>query len=510
MNAANYANMTNSVLPMTIGRGIRTAALRNPRKTAIYCDGERLRYWELKLRIEKVTAAAATSGFKPGSNVTLLAPNCLEYIEVVAGLGDAGVVVVTANSHTKAAELRALLIDSQSHAIFVHPACEEIARAASIISDDRVYVLGSSYDKWRDSAVCSVDIQAVSDESSFAISYTSGTTGQPKGIMLSHRSRALSFLAAAAEYGCYGADDHSIAVAPLYHGGGFIFGVAPLFTGGCCTILSSFDPERLLHDLEVSNATNIFVVPTHVSALFALPSATLNRRQFPALKTIISNAAPLPQPAKEKMVAYFGEGVLYECYGSTEAGIVCNIRPADILRKPDSVGQPFPYTEVAILNEDGQQLTAGDKGSVYSRSPYLFNGYWNKPDETAQAWCNGWVTAGDLGWQDEDGFLYIDGRAKDMIITGGVNVYPREVENELLAFEGVSEAAVVGVPDEHWGERVVAFLVSEHPELDLAALGAHCKAQLSNFKIPKEYRIIKELPRNPTGKLLRRVLRDQL
>jgi long-chain acyl-CoA synthetase len=349
----------------------------------------------------------------------------------------------------------------------------------------------------------------VSDESSFAISYTSGTTGQPKGIMLSHRSRALSFLAAAAEYGCYGPEDHAIAVAPLYHGGGFVFGVAPLFTGGCCTILSSFDPERLLHYLEVTHATNIFVVPTHVSAVFALPSTTLNRHRFPALKTIISNAAPLPQSAKEQMVAYFGEGILYECYGSTEAGIVTNIRPTDILRKPDSVGQPFPCTEIAILDNDGQPVPAGDKGHVYSRSPYLFNGYWNKPDETAQVWRNGWVTAGDLGRQDEDGFLYIEGRAKDMIITGGINVYPKEIENVLTTFAGISEAAVVGIPDAHWGERVVAFLVSDQSEPDLAALGTHCKAQLSNFKIPKEYRIVDDLPRNPTGKLLRRVLREQ-
>lgn len=493
---------------LTIGRGIRITAARAPTKTAIHCDGVALTYGELSARIFRVAQAALASRLGPGTNVTLLAPNCLEYVEIVAGLSDVGIVVVTANAHMTSSELNAILADSDSHALFVHPMCANVAASSDASNRGPVFSIGSSYEQWRDQHHDVLPLPVVADDSTFAISYTSGTTGEPKGIMLSHRSRTLTFLAMAAEYGCYGPDDHGLAVAPLYHGGGFAFGVAPLFTGGCCTILSSFDPEQLLSRLEATQATSVFVVPTHVNALFALPEATRARYRYPHLKTVISNAAPLPQSAKEQLVAYFGEGRLFECYGSTEAGIVSNIRPLDVLRKRDSVGLPFPYTEIAIFDDDGCPVAAGEKGVVYSRSPYLFNGYWKRPKETAAVWHEDWLTAGDLGRQDEEGFLYIEGRAKDMIISGGVNIYPKEVETVIESFPGVTEAVVVGVPDPHWGERVVAFVVGED-NVDIVALEAHCRAELSNFKVPKEYRIVDSVPRNPTGKLLRRVLRDE-
>ncbi len=494
---------------LTVGRGIRITAARAPTKAALHCDGVALTYAELSARISRVAQAALASRLGPGTNVTLLAPNCLEYIEIVAGLSDVGIVVVTANAHMTSVELNAILADSDSRALFVHPACADVAASSDASIRGPVLSIGSSYDQWRDKDHDALPLPMVADDSTFAISYTSGTTGKPKGIMLSHRSRILTFLGMAAEYGCYGPEDHGLAVAPLYHGGGFAFGVAPLFSGGCCTILSSFDPEQLLSELEATCATSVFVVPTHVSALFSLPDSTRARYRYPHLKTVISNAAPLPQSAKEQLVAYFGEGRLFECYGSTEACIVSNIRPGDVLRKRDSVGLPFPLTEIAILGDDGCPVAAGDKGVVYSRSPYLFNGYWNHPEETAAAWHEDWVTAGDLGRQDEEGFLYIEGRAKDMIISGGVNIYPKEVETVLERLPGVTEAVVVGAPDAHWGERVVAFVVGKG-DIDIVALEAHCRAELSNFKVPKEYRIVDSVPRNPTGKLLRRVLRDEI
>ena len=496
---------------LTIGRGIRNSAARAPAKIAIRCDGVSLPYGELSARILRVAQAALASGLGPGDNVTLLAPNCLEYVEIVAGLSDVGVVVVTANSHMTSSELNAILTDSDSRALFVHPVCADVAAGSDAANRGPVFSIGSSYEQWRDQRYDVLPLPVIADDSTFAISYTSGTTGKPKGIMLSHRSRTLTFLAMAVEYGCYGPDDHGLAVAPLYHGGGFAFGVVPLFTGGCCTMLSSFDPEQLLRELEATQATSVFVVPTHVSALFALPEATRARYRFPHLKTVISNAAPLPQSAKEQLVDYFGEGKLFECYGSTEACIVSNIRPGDVLRKRDSVGLPFPYTEISILDDDGHPVTPGDSGVVYSRSPYLFNGYWKYPEETAAAWHEDWVTAGDLGRQDEEGFLYIEGRAKDMIISGGVNIYPKEVETVIERFPGVAEAVVVGAPDPHWGERVVAFVVGKgKAEVDIVALEAHCRTDLSNFKVPKEYRLVDSVPRNPTGKLLRRILRDEL
>ncbi len=496
-------------LAVTLGGGLRAAAGRAPQKVAIHCEGAALRYGELAARIGRVARAAAAMGLPPGAHVVWMAPNCLEYVEVVAGFAEAGFAVVTASPHLTAPELADILEDSEARAIVVHPACEEVARsAADGIAPGRLLVVGASYERWRDAAHEGVALPAVPEAATFAISYTSGTTGRPKGVMLSHRSRVLTFLAMAAEYGCYGPDDRAVAVAPLYHGGGFAFGVAPLFFGGACTVLPRFEPETLLRTLAACDATNVFVVPTHVAAVFALPAAVRDAHRFPALRTIISNAAPLAQSAKEEIVAHFGEGLLFECYGSTEAGIVSNLRPADQLRKVQCVGQPFPCTEIAVLDDAGKPVAPGQAGEVYSRSPYLYNGYWRRAEETAASRRGEWVSAGDLGHLDEDGYLYIQGRSKDMILSGGINLYPREIEEVVTRHPGIREAVVVGVPDPHWGERVVAFVVA--PEgLDRDAIERHCRDQLAGFKVPKEFHTVESVPRNPAGKLLRRVLREE-
>jgi long-chain acyl-CoA synthetase len=493
---------------LTLINGLLRAAGRDPEHPAIVCEGRSIRYGELGERIRRVAAAASALGLAPGSHVTLLAPNCLEYVELVAGLSGAGLAVVTANPHLTPTELRAILGDSESQALFVHPHCEEAAREAGVIDLEHVFVIGSSYDAWREKARADATLPKVSEEATFAISYTSGTTGKPKGVMLSHRSRTLTFMAMAGEYGCFGPTDHTVATAPLYHGGGFAYGVAPLLFGGTVTITPKFEPEELLATLEATRASNVFVVPTHVSALFALPKSTLDRRPLADLRVMISNAAPLPQRDKERIVAQWGPGRLFEAYGSTEGGIVSNLRPPDQLRKRDCVGLPFPWTEIGIFDEAGERLPTGETGELYTRSPYHFNGYWKQPEASAAIRRGEWLTAGDLGRIDDEGYLYIVGRSKDMIISGGVNIIPAEVEAALAEFPGIVESAVVGIPDPHWGERVVACVVSEGA-LDQAALDGHCRENLARFKVPKNFLLVPELPRNPTGKLLRRVLREQ-
>jgi len=494
---------------LTLASALLRAAGRNPEKVALICDGEELRYRTLADNIQRVAAAAAGLGLPPRANLTLLAPNCLEYVELVAGLSGAGHPVVTANPHLTAPELRKILEDSESAALFVHPACEEVAREASAGQASFQVVLGDAYAAWR-STGNPTPLPEVPETETFAISYTSGTTGAPKGVMLSHRSRVLTFLAMSATYGCYGPDDHAVATAPLYHGGGFAFGVAPLVTGGTVTVMPKFEPELLLRTLRDSAATNVFVVPTHVSALFQLPRSVLRGYSLPQLRAIISNAAPLPQASKEQLVDHFGEGLLYECYGSTEGGIVSNLPPEDQLRKRDCVGLPFPCTEIAILDEEGRPTPRETPGQVYTRSPYLFNGYWKRPEETAAIMRGDWLTAGDLGRFDSEGYLYIEGRSKDMIITGGVNVYPSEIEHVLEALSGIAEAVVVGVPDDYWGERVVACVRATGEPVETAALEKHCEERLAKFKRPKEFRFVDDFPRNPTGKLLRRVLRQEI
>jgi acyl-CoA synthetase (AMP-forming)/AMP-acid ligase II len=256
--------------------------------------------------------------------------------------------------------------------------------------------------------------------------------------------------------------------------------------------------------------TGVFLVPTHFQAIFGLERAVLDahRGRARALRTIMSNAAALPQAVKEKIVDYWGEGRLHETYGSTEAGIVTNLRPADQLLRRQSVGPAFALNHVRLLDDTGREVPRGEVGELHSRSPYLFDGYWNKPDETAACLKEGWVTAGDLARQDEDGYYYIVDRKKDMVVTGGFNVYPREIEEVLHAHPAVREAAVIGRPDAYFGEALRAFVVFRSGlEASAADLEAHCRAQLAGYKVPKDFLPIASLPRNAGGKVLKTALR---
>ncbi|MCC7411173.1 MAG: AMP-binding protein [Gammaproteobacteria bacterium] len=498
-------------LPLTIGAGLRTAVRRHPDKVALSLGPRELRYGALGERINRVANAAGAMGLAPGAHVVLIAPNCIEYLELVAGLADAGLAAVTANPHLTMPELAAICDDAQAQAIICHDSLEEQVRAINAVPAERIVTIGRDYEAWRDRGSSDPAGPVIDEHATFAISYTSGTTGRPKGVLLSHRSRVLTFFAMAVEYGCYGPDDLTLALAPMYHGAGFAFACAPLYFGGTTRILAKFDPERTLHELQDSAATSVFMVPTHFHALFALPEAVRAAHRYPALKTIISNAAPLAQPMKERIVDYFGEGLLFEAYGSTEGGIVSNLRPVDQLRKLQCVGLPFPCTEIRILGEDGAPVAPGTPGEVWSRSAYLFNGYWRQPEATAEATRDGWLSVGDLGRLDSEGYLYIEGRKKDMIISGGINVYPREIEELLQTHPAVHEAAVVGIADPQWGEAVVACIVRRpDASVDGAELERLCRERLAKFKVPKSFRFVDEIPRNPSGKVVKRMLREGL
>jgi long-chain acyl-CoA synthetase len=296
----------------------------------------------------------------------------------------------------------------------------------------------------------------------------------------------------------------------MAHGAGFAFIMASLYFGGSVDVLPKFDPELVVSKLASAPFTGVFMVPTHFQAVFALERVVLERHRngARALRTIMSNAAALPQAVKEKIVAYWGDGRLHETYGSTEAGIVTNLRPPFQLTKPGSVGPAFALNRVRLLDAVGADVPPGEVGELFSTSPYLFDGYWNQPVETAAAVRDGWVTAGDLARIDADGFVYIVDRKNDKVVTGGMNVYPREIEEVLHRHPAVLEAAVVGVPDEHWGEALVAFVVPR-PGTNVrpAELQAHCRSTLAGYKVPKSYREIGRLPRNAGGKVLKKELR---
>lgn len=490
---------------LTIGRGIRCAAVAAPGKIALAdTDGNNFTYFELVARMDGVGRLAARHELKARDVVALIAPNRMEYPEIVAGLSERGIVVATLNPALAPGELAMIFDDCQPRLV--------IAAKDVTLPDDapQTIRLGSEFE----AAISGDEIVPIpcdlDETDNFAIAYTSGTTGKPKGVLLPHRSRCLMFGAMAVEYGCFGRDDHFLALAPMCHGAGLAFALAPIYNGGRCTIARSAKPEAILSALDTFRPNGIFVVPTHLHRIFSAERALLDRyRGKHSLRTIISNAAALPPALKEAAVAYFGDGLLHETYGSTEGGIVTNIRPQNLLRKPRAVGHAFSAIEIELRCEDGSIAAANEPGELFCRGPYAFNGYLNRPEETAATIIDGWVTVGDMAVRDEDGFITITDRKKDMVVTGGMNVFPREVEVVIEAMDGVAECAIVGQDDPLWGEALHAFVVPAgiNPPTERAIIET-CQNALANYKAPKAVTFIDQLPRNATGKLMKKDLRE--
>lgn len=498
-----------SYLPLTIETGVRTAQRRTPNKIALGQGDRQLSYTQLVARFDQVsTGAAEDLGLKKGDHAALFAPNCLEFIEIVCGLAAIGCPAAMVPPGVTAPEVAHICNDSGAKVLFVHEVFEDVARAADLETVERFIVIGKDYDDWRDKAKPVEPKVPLEEWDVFCIPYTSGTTGKPKGCLLPHRSRTSAFYNMAVEFGCYSPDDRALAIAPLFHGAGFAFAMAPIFFGGFCEILPRYDSEEVLRLVGELDLTNIFMVPTYFHRLFSLERKILDKYKPKTLHTIISNAAPLLQDTKEEIIAYFGEGLLHETYGSTEGGMITNLRPADQLRKERCVGLPYPNTRIRLLDPDGNDVAQGEVGEVYTLTTTHFNGYWGLPEATAECFKGPWLSVGDMGRQDEEGYLYLVDRKKDVIISGGVNVYPREIEEVLQTHPAVHEVAVIGIDDPEWGEAVKVVVVfgegQSVPEEDLMAF---CRGRLAKYKLPKSFTTLDVLPRNAGGKILKTELR---
>lgn len=500
---------------MNIANGIREFARARPKAIAVSDDrGRTLTYRLLNERASRIANALLDLNLNAGDRVAVILRNRLEYPEVAAGLAKAGITMVPVNPRMTATEIRYILRHSCSNAAIIEESLAPTAAGAleesgiqTVLSIDGSSI-GLPYEPVLENARSRDPLVWVDETEPFTIPYTAGTTGNPKGVLVSHRSRCLTFYCTALEWNL-GPGKHTIAVAPMYHGAGFAFAYASLHTGGSLHLMPKFDPEELLEIIQDQRPSSIFLVPTHVQMIKDLGEKVLSKYDLSKLDTVYTNAAPMPQELKVWILNRWPHIRLHELYGSTEAGIVSNLRPPDQLRKKGCVGPPWFMTEVLLLDDEGQEVETGEVGELFSRSPFLFNGYFDDEAATSAATtAKGFFSAGDLAVQDEENYLYIVDRKKDMIISGGVNVYPREIEEVLPTHPNIHDAAVIGIPDSRWGEKVAAVVVTDEQGISPEEVEDFCRRSLAGYKVPREVFLVDSIPRNTAGKVLKRELRE--
>lgn len=501
-------HVTPDLVGADIASGVMAGARNFPDKPALIFEDGCVSFGELAERIQQVAALALGElAMRPGDCAAIFAPNRPAYIELVAGLSRAGIMVATPTHRAAPEELRRILENCQAKVVF----CPDDLRdrvtdpALTVVSLD----LGYEALLRRQSLV--EPVPPADPSATFCIPYTSGTTGDPKGVMLSHQCRSHLFKTMAHHFRCLGPDDRHLCFAPLAHGGGFGFAMASIFNGGTLELLGSFDPAHVMARLASGEVSSVFMVPTHVHQILSLPEDLLRQRDGFRLNGIVVNAAPFAVALKQRAVAFFGDGIIHECYGCTEVGIATALAPEQYQAKPGSVGPAILSTEIAVRRDDRSPANPGEIGDIWVKSPTLFNGYCRNQVATAEALDGDWLLTGDMGAVDDDGYLSVMDRRKDMVISGGINVYPREIEDVLMRHESVAEVAVVGIPDSRWGERLAAVIVPQpgrQPTPD--EIITHCRRFLGGYKIPRDIYFAGELLRNPSGKVMKRGIRDQL
>ena len=476
-----------------------------PKETAIV-DAKTNKSWtyeQLHERVMKLTAIFHAKGVKKGDRVGLLSPNDISYFDFFFACMKIGAIFVPFNWRLATSELNYCLNDSAP--ILVGASPNFAAKLA--VCDHQVNTLIIEHDDYLEKEIISgfIDTETKMEEiDPLAMIYTGGTTGRPKGVILSHRSILWNALNTITSWGLT-KDDVTLTCLPMFHTGGLnVLSLPLLLVGGKVVLRSDFDPEQVMSDINKHQCTVVMLVPTMYHMI--IESETFRTTEFPSMKLFVSGGAPCPLRVYQ---AFLDKGIVFkEGYGLTEAGPNnFYIDPSDVMNKMGSVGKPMLFNEIKIVAEDSLHAGPDEVGELYVRGNHAFMYYWNRPEETEETLVDGWVRTGDLARQDADGYVYIVGRKKDMIITGGENVYPLEIEHWLESHPDISEAAVVGMPDEKWGEAVTAFIVSES-KLTPEELEAYCNEQLTRYKVPKQFIFIEELPKTDVGKVNKNLLKE--
>jgi long-chain acyl-CoA synthetase len=484
---------------LPLDRALATAA----GSCAVVCQDNRRTYAELGARCRGLAGGLRRLGLAPGDRVGVIGLNSDLYLELYLGVPAAGFVLVPVNSRLASAEMRAILADAGVSVLF---ADADYPGAADV---KQVLTLPGGYEDLI-AAAGEADLgDRVAEDDLAALFYTSGTTGAAKGAMHTHRSLVASALHFMATWP-FDRQTRWLVASPMFHTGGIIGTLATVWAGGTHVIMPRFDPDQALDLIEREAVTHTLLVPTMLAA--AADAQLARPRDVSSLRYLSHGASPISAETLRKARLAFPDAELLHVYGTTEATPITTLLPHEelILDTPRirSCGQPATGVEVRIVDSAQAEVTPGTVGDILVRSASLMAGYWQKPEATAEVMRGDWYLTGDLGYRDDEGYLYLVDRAKDMIVSGGENIYSTEVEDALASHPAVEEAAVFGVPDPRWGESVYAVVYARQP-VTAEELVAHCRQGIAGFKVPRHIELRSEpLPKSAAGKILKRELRE--
>ena len=494
---------------MNIASDLHAAAQRDPARIAVaHGDAAFARYDQLANRVARLAGGLRALGLTPGDRVAVIAKNVPHYVEALYAIWHAGLVAVPANAKLHGAELGYILDHSGARACFVSPGLDaDIAPHAPATLERMIVLGGADYDRLLAADPIPLTLREANDLA--WLFYTSGTTGRPKGAMLTHRNLAVMGEAYVGEVDPTMAGDAILHAAPMSHGSG-LYIMAHIAAGATNVVPESggFEPDEIARLVTRWPRASMFAAPTMIKRMVEAP-ADLPRDK---LRTIVWGGAPMYVEDAMKALDRFGP-CLAQIYGQGESPMTITVLPRAEVADRDhprwrerlaSAGRPFRCVDVRIAGADGRTLPTGESGEILVRGDVVMRGYWQNDAASAAALKGGYLHTGDVGAFDPDGYLALKDRSKDLIISGGSNIYPREVEEVLLQHGGVREVSVIGRPDPEWGEAVVAYVVGDAPRAELDAL---CLAHIARFKRPKDYVFVPALPKNNYGKILKTELR---
>jgi acyl-CoA synthetase (AMP-forming)/AMP-acid ligase II len=511
---------------MTAGTVLKMMAVHSPDKSGAGDKVRKMTFKEWNERSCRLANVLAKLGVKKGDRFAILAYNCVEWMEIYAASAKGGQITVPIMFRLAPPEIEYVVTHSECKAFIVAkefvPLVDSIRDRLPTVPKGNYIFFGDTqapqgyrqYEEIIGGASPEEPDVIVDAADSWNLMYTSGTTGKPKGVIRTHEGNIAQYLLNGINMGLR-PDDCAMLVMPMCHINSIYYSFPYTYVSAGVFVYNmiSFDPVDLLKTIEKEKITFTSLVPTHYIMMLSLPDEIKKKIDVSSIRQLLISSAPARKETKLAIIDYFKNAELWEAYGSTEAGLVTLLRPDEQFKKLGSIGREIWGTDrIKILDENGNEVPRGQVGELYSRTPQVFKEYWKDPEKTKSVFQGEWFSAGDMAYQDEDGYFTLVDRKANMIITGGENVFPSEIENLLGSHSAVKYVAVIGIPHEKWGEAVKA-IVTLHQGTNVSEkeLVEHCRGKIAGYKIPKSIDFIKdeEMPMTPTGKILHRILRER-